>query len=136
MSKRSIAFVALPAVLLPLAAMVACASPGQTGKAPACVLRSGVAAPVVRDDGKLYFRGQPDQRQSYIAVFKGGDCPGLNRFAAVIVESSGDRYCEGDKVRAIMTPSQVPGPRCVIDRLQPFSGAVDDPITAAPDAMK
>lgn len=92
-----------------------------------CVLQSRVAAPVVRDDGRLYFRGQPDRRQSYIALFKGGACPGLNGFATAIVESTGAGYCEGDKVRAMATPSQIAGPLCVIDYLQPFAGDVDDP---------
>jgi len=96
-----------------------------------CVVQSRVAAPVVRDDGRLYFRGLPDRRQSYIAIFKGGRCPGLVPFAAVIVETSGAGYCEGDKVRALATPSQLPGPICVIDHLQLFAGDVDDPI---PDA--
>ncbi|SEJ23711.1 hypothetical protein SAMN05518849_10424 [Sphingobium sp. AP50] len=95
-----------------------------------CVLQSRVAAPVVRDDGRLYFRGQPDRKQSYIAVFKGGACPGLNRFATAIVETTGAGYCEGDKVRALATPSQIPGPLCVIDHLMPFAGDVDD---AVPD---
>ncbi|QGP80983.1 hypothetical protein [Sphingobium sp. CAP-1] len=97
-----------------------------------CVLQSRVAAPVVRDDGRLYFRGQPDRRQSYIAIFKGGACPGLNRFATASVETTGAGYCEGDKVRALATPSQIPGPLCVIDHLQPFAGDVDDPIPDAP----
>ncbi|MEC3911925.1 hypothetical protein U5A82_16035 [Sphingobium sp. CR2-8] len=93
-----------------------------------CVLQSRVAAPVVREDGRLYFRGQPDRRQSYIAIFKGGHCPGLNAFATAIVETTGAGYCEGDKVRAMATPSQIPGPHCVIDHLRPFGGDVDDPI--------
>lgn len=93
-----------------------------------CVLQRGVAAPVVRDDGRLYFRGQPDHKQSYIAVFKGGACAGLNPFATAILETTGAGYCEGDKVRAVLSPSQTPGPICVIDHLQPFSGNVDDPI--------
>jgi hypothetical protein len=93
-----------------------------------CVLQSRVAAPVVRDDGRLYFRGQPDTKQSYIALFKGGSCPGLNAFATPIVETTGAGYCEGDKVRAVNLPSQIPGPICVIDHLQPFAGDVDDPI--------
>lgn len=96
-----------------------------------CVLQSRVAAPVVREDGRLYFRGQPDRRQSYIAIFKGGACPGLNAFATAIVETSSAGYCEGDKVRALATPSQIAGPICVIDHLHPFAGDVDDPV---PDA--
>jgi hypothetical protein len=104
--------------------------------APRCVLQSRVAAPVVREDGQLYFRGQPDRRQSYIARFKGGTCPGLNPFAAVIVETSAVGYCEGDKVRALMSPGQIAGPRCVIDHLEPFSGDVDDPIPDAPQGEK
>ncbi|WP_311267929.1 hypothetical protein [Sphingobium sp. WCS2017Hpa-17] len=96
-----------------------------------CIVQSRVAAPVVREDGRLYFRGQPNRKQSYIAVFKGGSCPGLNAFATAVVETSGAGYCEGDKVRALATPSQIAGPICVIDHLQPFSGDVDDPV---PDA--
>ncbi len=97
-----------------------------------CVLQSRVAAPVVRDDGRLYFRGQPDPKQSYIAVFKGGACPGLNAFATAIVETTGAGYCEGDKVRALATPGQIPGPICVVDHLAPFAGDVDDPVPDDP----
>ena len=93
-----------------------------------CVLQSRVAAPVVRDDGRLYFRGQPDRRQSYIAVFKGGDCPGLTPFATVVVETTGAGYCEGDKVRAVILPSAISSPICVINHLMPFAGDVDDPV--------
>jgi hypothetical protein len=93
-----------------------------------CVLQSRVAAPVVRDDRRLYFRGQPDRRQSYIAVFKGGDCSGLTPFATAVVETTGAGYCEGDKVRAVILPSAISGPICVIDHLMPFAGDVDDPV--------
>lgn len=97
-----------------------------------CVMQSRVSAPVVRDDGRLYFRGQPDRKQSYIAVFKGGSCPGLTPFATAIVETSGAGYCEGDKVRPVIMPSQIAGPTCVIDRLMPFAGDVDDPVPDSP----
>ncbi|NWK97846.1 hypothetical protein DM806_19740 [Sphingobium lactosutens] len=93
-----------------------------------CVLREHVAAPVVRDDGRLYFRGQPDRRQSYIALFKGEACHKLNPFATAVVETSGAGYCEGDQVRFLILPSRIPGPICVIDHLAPFGGDVDDPI--------
>lgn len=110
-------------------------APAVHARAPAvdrhCVLQSRVAAPVVRDDGRLYFRGQPDRKQSYIAVFKGGHCPGLNAFATAVVETSGAGFCEGDKVRALATPSQIAGPICVIDHLMPFAGDVDDPVSDA-----
>lgn len=119
----------LNALLLLAGIMSACAAMARKPVAEKrCVLQSRVAAPVVRDDGRLYFRGQPDRKQSYMAVFKGGACPGLNRFATAIVESTGAGYCEGDKVRALATPSQIPGPLCVIDHLMPFAGDVDDAV--------
>lgn len=93
-----------------------------------CVLRSSLAGPTVRDDGLVYFRGQPDRRRSYIAAFKGGACARLNPMAIVSLESDGGRICEGDKVRALINASQIPGPACVIDRLLPFSGDLDDPL--------
>lgn len=83
--------------------------------------------PVVRDDGRVYFRGQPDRRQSYMAAFKGSACRALNPLAILRIESDGDRICEGDSISVMMTASQIPGPRCVIDRLVPFSGNVSDP---------
>lgn len=95
-----------------------------------CILPSRVAAPVVRDDGRVYFRGQPDSGRSYLAVFKGGRCPGLNRFAVVAIETSGTGYCEGDRIRSLNPPSTIPGPACVIDHFQPFDGEVDDPAPA------
>lgn len=98
-----------------------------------CVMQSRVAAPVVREDGRLYFRGQPDRKRSYVAVFKGGSCPGLTPFATAVVETTGAGYCEGDKVRAVIMPSRIPGPICVIDHLAPFSGDVDDPVPDASD---
>ncbi|WP_298398231.1 hypothetical protein [Sphingobium sp.] len=93
-----------------------------------CVVQSRVAAPVVRDDGRLYFRGLTDAKQSYIAIFKGGSCPGLNAFATARVETTGAGYCEGDKVRALAAPGQIPGLLCVIDHLMPFAGDIDDPV--------
>jgi len=93
-----------------------------------CVMQSRVAAPVIRDDGRLYFRGTPDRRQSYIAIFKGEGCVGLNPFATPIVDTSGAGYCEGDKVRTVILPSSLPGHACIIDHLQPFAGDVDDPL--------
>lgn len=126
---------ALPNLAPAFALVLALAAPAEAKHAARqCVLQSRVAAPVVRDDGRLYFRGQPDRKQSYIAVFKGGACASLNPFATAIVETSAAGYCEGDKVRAVMTPSAVPGPLCVIDHLQPFSGDVDDPFPPAPVA--
>lgn len=102
-----------------------------------CILQSRVAAATVRDDGRLYFRGEPDRRQSYIAVFKGGaTCPGLNRFASVLVDTTGAGYCDGDKVRAMATPGQIPGPQCVIDHFIAFSGDVDDPLPPDPAPAK
>lgn len=95
-----------------------------------CVLRSTVAGPTVRDDGKVYFRGQPDPRRSYIVAFKGDACRKLNPLAILRLESDGSRICEGDRIGAVMTASQAPGPRCVIDRLVPFSGDIDDPVPA------
>lgn len=95
-----------------------------------CVLRSTVAGPTVRDDGKVYFRGQPDPHRSYIVAFKGDACRKLNPLAILRLESDGSRICEGDRIGAVMTASQAPGPRCVIDRLVPFSGDIDDPVPA------
>ncbi|AXB79526.1 hypothetical protein [Novosphingobium sp. P6W] len=125
LSNHAIAFGGVFLALL-LGAATAAPKPAVSGKL--CVLRSALAGPTVRDDGLLYFRGQPDVRQSYIAVFKGGACRTLNPLAIVSLEMDGDRVCEGDKVRALMTATQVPGPACVIDRLQPFSGDVDGPL--------
>jgi hypothetical protein len=111
--------------LLPLAALVS-AAPVQDKPRKECVLQSRVAAPVVRDDNRLYFRGQPDPKHSYIAVFKGGSCPGMNRFSTVTIETTGTGYCEGDKVRTLNLPSTIPGPVCILDHLEPFAGDVDD----------
>lgn len=97
-----------------------------TGKR--CIVKEALAGPVVRDDGRVYFRGQPNSHLSYLAVFKGGRCPGLNRFAAVSIETSGPNYCAGDKLRSLNPPSTLPGPICVIDHFQPFDGEVDDPV--------
>lgn len=97
----------------------------QAGKR--CILPGQVAGPTVRDDGRLYFRGEPNSHESYIAVFKGGECRGLNRFSTVTIETSGVGYCDGDKVRSFNPPSTIPGPACVIDHFLPFDGEVDDP---------
>lgn len=104
------------------------ASPNVGREGKLCVLRSTLAGPTVRDDGLVYFRGQPDRRQSYIAAFKGDACARFNPMAIISLQSDGNRVCEGDKVRAAMTTTQIPGPACVIDRLLPFSGDVDDPL--------
>lgn len=93
-----------------------------------CVPRSGLAGPTVRDDGLVYFRGQPDPRRSYIAAFRGAGCAKFNPMAIVILETNGDRVCAGDKVRTTMTATQVPGRVCVIDHLIPFAGDVDTPV--------
>lgn len=106
----------------------AASPPEITAPGRLCVLRSALAGPTVRDDGLLYFRGQPDRRQSYIAAFKGDACAKLNPMAIVSLESDGDRVCEGDKVRTRINATQIAGPACVIDRLLPFSGDVDDPL--------
>lgn len=117
--------------LLPFALPLLSASlPQEVAKRRQCVNQSGLAAPVVRDDNRLYFRGQPDPKHSYIAVFKGGRCPGLNRFSTVAIETTGVGYCEGDKVRALNLPTTIPGPICVIDHLEPFAGDVDDDLPA------
>ena len=120
---------------IPLFAVLAAAAPAEKpapvdkGRADkVCVQKSLVAAPVVRDDGLVYLRGQPDQRRSYIVRFK-GECPGLTGFSAIVVETSGMGYCEGDKVRPFTPPSNILGPSCVIDRFEPFSGAVDTPVS-------
>ncbi|WP_404337645.1 hypothetical protein AB2M62_02870 [Sphingomonas sp. MMS12-HWE2-04] len=113
--------------LLPLALpLMSAAAPQKAKNGRQCVIASGLAAPVVRDDGRVYFRGQPDPKRSYIAVFKGGRCLGMNRFATVVVETTGAGYCEGDKLRALNLPSTIPGPICVLDHLEPFAGDVDD----------
>jgi hypothetical protein len=111
---------------LPLAAPLLSAAPPPQPVRKLCVTQSTVASPVVRDDNRLYFRGQPDPRHSYSAVFKGGQCRGLNRFSTVAIETTGAGYCEGDKVRAINLPTTIPGPTCVIDHLEPFAGDMDD----------
>ncbi|MBF7015010.1 hypothetical protein QUC32_04990 [Novosphingobium resinovorum] len=92
------------------------------------MLRSNLAGPTVRDDGRVYFRGQPDPRRSYIAVFKGDACRKLNPLASLSVEPGGDLVCEGDRIRAVISASQIPGPACIIDHLAPFSGDIDDPV--------
>lgn len=97
-----------------------------TGKR--CIGKTALAGPVARDDGRVYFRGEPNSHRSYLAVFKGGRCPGLNRFAAVSIETDGPNYCAGDKLRSLNPPSTLPGPVCVIDHFQPFDGEVDDPV--------
>ncbi|AQR72291.1 hypothetical protein [Sphingomonas sp. LM7] len=113
--------------LLPLALpLLSAAPPQKAAKREPCVPATGLASPVVRDDNRLYFRGQPNPKYSYIAVFKGGRCPSLNRFSTVSIEASGSGYCEGDKVRALNPHSNIPGPVCVIDHLEPFAGDVDD----------
>ncbi|KMS56654.1 hypothetical protein V474_14985 [Novosphingobium barchaimii LL02] len=127
LSKQALAFGGIFTALL-LGAATSASNPPHPAKL--CVLRSALAGPTVRDDGLLYFRGQPDVRQSYIAAFKGEACRKLNPLAIVSLESDGDRVCEGDKVRAVMTVSQVPGPACAIDRLLPFAGDVDDALPA------
>ena len=113
--------------LLPLALPLLSAASIQKAKnGRSCVIASGLAAPVVREDGRVYFRGQPDPKHSYIAVFKSGRCPGMNRFSTVVIETTGIGYCEGDKLRALNLPSTIPGPTCVLDHLEPFAGDVDD----------
>lgn len=114
--------------ILPLPALLLSAAPPPPDKAAPrqCVHQSHVASPIVRDDSRLYFRGEPDPRKSYIAVFKGGRCPGMNRFSTVVIETTGSGYCEGDKVRTLNLPSTIPGPICIIDHLQPFAGDVDE----------
>lgn len=97
---------------------------------PLCVQRSTLTGPVVRKDGQVYFRGQPDWHKSFIARFKGQSCQTVNPLAILRVEADGNRICEGDKISVVMNPAQIAGPRCVIDRLVPFSGDVDDPLPA------
>ena len=98
----------------------------QSDRRPTCVLDTYVSGPVVRDDLLLYFQGEPDRRRSYLGRFKGGRCPLLTRFSSVIVERQGGRYCEGDKVHAFDPTTGGRGPACILDRLQPFAGDVDD----------
>ncbi|MCJ2185772.1 hypothetical protein [Novosphingobium beihaiensis] len=121
-------------ILVPLCFAVMGAAPRPSAplssdKGKRCIESAQVAAPVVRDDGLLYFRGQPDYKKSYIAVFKGESCRRLNQFASASIDSWQSRYCGGDTVRVYMPPTKVPGPSCVIDHFLPFAGHVDDPVS-------
>ena len=56
-------------LLLPLALPLLSAAPLQeAAKRKQCVNQFGLAAPVVRDDTRLYFRGQPNPKHSYTAL--------------------------------------------------------------------
>ncbi|WP_448661979.1 hypothetical protein ACG3SL_14985 [Sphingomonas sp. CJ20] len=113
--------------LLPLALPLLSAAPLQNaGYTRQCIPQSLVAAPIARDDGSVFFRGQPDARRSYVAVFKGGRCPGINRFATIVIETTGAGYCEGDKLRAAIAPTAIPGPICILDHLEPVTEASGD----------
>jgi len=105
-------------MLLALAAWPA-VSHARRDAAPVCVLRAAVEGPEAQEDGTILFRGRTGKDQSWMGRFKGGRCPMMTSFSAVLVEQGSNRYCEGDIVRAVNSPAQGPGPRCAIDTLSP-----------------
>ncbi|HEX8525893.1 hypothetical protein [Allosphingosinicella sp.] len=48
------------------------------------------------------------------------DCPGLRPTSALIIEPVGDRYCAGDRIRALEPGMTIPGPICVLGDWTPY----------------
>jgi len=48
------------------------------------------------------------------------DCPSLRASSSIIVETGGDQYCAGDRVRAFEPGDRVPGPVCRLGEFTPY----------------
>ena len=48
------------------------------------------------------------------------ECPGLRPDVTLIVESLGDRYCRGDRVRGLERGTSIAGPICVLNAFTPY----------------
>lgn len=48
------------------------------------------------------------------------DCPSLRATSSVVVETGGDQYCAGDRVRAFEPGDRVPGPVCRLGAFTPY----------------
>ncbi|HEX8655561.1 MAG TPA: DUF6491 family protein [Allosphingosinicella sp.] len=48
-----------------------------------------------------------------------GDCPGLRPNGTIVIETSGDSYCRGDRFRTIESGSSIPGPTCLLGDFTP-----------------
>jgi hypothetical protein len=48
------------------------------------------------------------------------DCPSLRPDSTILIETSGDRYCRLDRIRALDSGSSIPGPICTLGDFTPY----------------
>lgn len=48
------------------------------------------------------------------------DCPGLRPLATLVVDTTGSRYCRGDRVRPLEAGSSTPRSVCVLGHFTPY----------------
>jgi hypothetical protein len=48
------------------------------------------------------------------------DCPGLRPTSTIVAEVHGDRYCRGDRIRALDPGTTIPGPYCILADWTPY----------------
>jgi hypothetical protein len=115
--------------LLPLLLLTACATGSareadlsndlagrSAGEPQECVTASPGAGLAARDARTLVYR-----RGATLWVNRlEAACPGLDPMSTLIVDVHGDRYCRGDRVRALDPGLTIPGPPCALGRFTPW----------------
>lgn len=48
------------------------------------------------------------------------ECPGMRPLDTLIVETHGNQYCRGDKMRSLSSGSGIPGPYCILGHFTPY----------------
>lgn len=106
-------------IVLALLTTLAAAASAKHGSELSCVSVSSNDSYTPLDDSSVLIRTGP--RTSYRATFSGGRCPFMNRYSTLIVEQFGGQACTGDHIRALNPPQTIPGPICIIDRIEPYA---------------
>lgn len=48
------------------------------------------------------------------------ECPSLRSTSSIVVETGGDQYCAGDRIRAFEPGDRLPGPVCRLGEFTPY----------------
>jgi hypothetical protein len=120
--------------LLPLLLLASACAPGSegpsSGETDLARELAGRSAGEPRDCVSTFSRSSLTARGPQTLVYRSGDtiwvnrlraeCPGLDSWSQLVIESHGSRYCRGDRFRTREPGLGIPGPICVLDRFTPY----------------
>ena len=88
----------------------------ERGEPKTCILQSGPGALTPVSAATVTYR---DGATIWVNRLR-AECPGLDAYDRLLVETHGNQYCRGDKIRSLEPAGGIPGPYCFLGDWVPY----------------